>query len=135
MAIRVFHVDEPDRMVPMIARDARLVVWPRRGSQIANMNYVDMQPGEQNIPHVHEGSEDTIFVLDGRGTIEDITNECELEFETGDAVHVPVGIWHAVKANRDSRIESCGGPTPTDWNMMLRVAAYDAELVNQLPKR
>ena len=54
MAIHVFHIDEPDRMMPMIARDARLVVWAGRGSQTANMNYVDMQPGERNIPHVHE---------------------------------------------------------------------------------
>ncbi len=135
MAIRVFHVDEPERMVPLIARDARLIVWPGRGSQTTNMNYVNMQLGERNVPHVHEGSEDTIFVLDGRGTIEDLTNECELEFETGDAVHVPVGIWHAVKADRDSRVESCGGPAPTDWAMMLRVGVYDAELVKQLQRR
>lgn len=132
MGIHVFHIDDPDRMMPMIARDARLIVWPGRGSQTANMNYVDMQPGERNIPHVHEASEDTIYVLDGRGTIEDLTNETELPFEKGDVVHVPVGLWHAVKADRDSRIESCGGPAPTDWAMMLRIGAHDAELMKRL---
>ena len=132
MAINVFHIDEPDRMLPMIAKDARLIVWPGRGSQTANMNYVDMQPGERNIPHVHEGSEDTIYILDGKGTIEDLTNEVELEFAKGDVVHVPVGLMHAVKANLGSRVESCGGPAPTDWAMMLRSEAYDGELLKRL---
>jgi len=132
MAIHAFHIDDPDRMMPMIARDARLVVWAGRGSQTANMNYVDMQPGERNSPHVHEGSEDTIFVLDGKGTVEDLTNEVELSFEAGEVVHVPVGIWHAVKADRGSRIESCGGPAPADWNMLLRIGAHDHELLERL---
>ena len=110
--------------MPMIARDARLVVWAGRGSQTANMNYVDMQPGERNIPHIHAGSEDTLYVLDGRGTIEDLTNGVELEFEAPCAVHVPVGVEHAVKADRDSHIESVGGPAPADWNMLVRVGGY-----------
>jgi quercetin dioxygenase-like cupin family protein len=132
VSIHVFHIDQPDRMMPMIARDARLVVWPGRGSQSANMNYVDMQPGERNVPHAHEQSEDTIFVLDGKGTIEDLTHEVELQFKAGDVVHVPVGIWHAVKADRDSHIESCGGPAPADWNMMMRIGAVDDELFERL---
>ncbi len=59
MAIKVFHRDQPDQMLPIIARDARLVVWPGVGARTANMNYVDMQPGEKNVPHVHANSEDT----------------------------------------------------------------------------
>ena len=99
MAVHVLHRDQPDLMMPMIARDARLVVWPGRGSQTANMNYVDMQPGERNVPHVHTGSEDTLYVIAGEGTIEDIDNGNELEFEAPCAIHVPVGVWHAVKAD------------------------------------
>ncbi|MDH3463892.1 MAG: hypothetical protein OEM32_09740, partial [Acidimicrobiia bacterium] len=79
MSIRVFHRDEPTAIVPMIARDARLIVWPGVGAQTANMNYVDMQPGERNVEHVHVESEDTIYILAGRGTIKDITNDIELE--------------------------------------------------------
>lgn len=122
--IDIYHRDTPDLTMPMIARDARLVVWVGRGSQTANMNYVNMQPGERNVPHVHAGSEDTLYVLDGRGTIEDLTHEVELSFEAPCAVHVPVGVWHAVKADRGSRIESVGGPAPADWNMMVNVGAY-----------
>jgi quercetin dioxygenase-like cupin family protein len=122
--IDLFHRDRPDLMMPMIARDARLVVWAGRGSQTANMNYVDMQPGERNIPHIHAGSEDTLYVLDGKGTIEDLTNGVEIPFEAPCVVHVPLGVMHAVKADRGSHIESVGGPAPADWNMLVRVGGY-----------
>jgi quercetin dioxygenase-like cupin family protein len=124
MAIHVLHCDEPDLMMPMIASDARLIVWAGRGSQTANMNYVDMQPGERNTPHTHNGSEDTLYVLNGRGTVEDLSNGIEIPFEAPCAVHVPVGLWHAVKADRNSNIESVGGPSPSDWNMLVKVGGY-----------
>lgn len=127
MAIRVFHKDEPSAMVPMIAKDARLIVWPGVGAETANMNYVDMMPGERNVEHVHEESEDTIYILSGRGTIQDLTNDLELELQAGDVVHVPVGIWHAVAGNRDDHIESVGGPCPADWNMLRKAGLVPTE--------
>jgi quercetin dioxygenase-like cupin family protein len=114
----VFHRDQPSAMVPMIAKDARLVVWPGVGAETANMNYVNMQPGERNVDHVHPESEDTIYILDGKGSIEDVTNGLRFEFEAGDVVHVPVGVWHAVSGDRGEHIESVGGPCPADWNML-----------------
>lgn len=123
MSITVFHRDRPDRIVPMIARDARLVVWPGVGAQTANMNYVDMQPGERNVPHFHRLSEDTIFILDGRGSIADLDNDLVLEFSAGQVVHVPVGVRHAVAGDRGSRIESVGGPCPADLEMLEAIGA------------
>ena len=123
MAIKVFHRDQPDRMLPIIARDARLVVWPGVGAHTANMNYVDMQPGEKNVPHVHAESEDTIFVLDGKGTVEDFSNGIRIEFEAGQVIHVPAGIRHAVSADRGSRIESVGGPCPADMALLKACGA------------
>jgi quercetin dioxygenase-like cupin family protein len=125
MAVHVFHRDSPDLMMPMIARDARLVVWAGSGSQTANMNYVNMEAGERNIPHVHTGSEDTLYVISGSGSVEDIDHGVELQFDAPCAVHIPVGVWHAVKADRNSHIESVGGPTPVDWNLMVRIGAYE----------
>ena len=119
--VRTFHRDQPTAIVPMIARDARLIVWAGVGAYTANMNYVDMQAGERNKDHVHVESEDTIYILDGKGSIEDLTNGLRLEFEAGDVVHVPVGVWHAVSGDRDDHVESVGGPCPADWNM-LRIA-------------
>lgn len=109
--------------MPIIAKDARLVVWPGVGAETANMNYVDMQPGEENVPHIHSRSEDTIYILRGKGTIEDYDNDQCLTFQAGQVIHVPVGLKHAVRADRGSRIESVGGPCPADYDMLRLVGA------------
>jgi quercetin dioxygenase-like cupin family protein len=114
MAIRVFHRDDAKTRLPMIARDARLVVWPGVGAWTANMNYVRMMPGEENVPHAHAESEDTIFVLSGEGTIEDLTNGTSHAFRAGQVVHVPAGLRHCVRGDRGVLVESVGGPCPAD---------------------
>ena len=86
MAIRVFHRDKPDVMLPLISKDARLVVWPGVGSESANMNYVRMEPGEANVPHRHASSEDTIYILAGEGTVTDYNHDRKLEFRAGDVI-------------------------------------------------
>ena len=125
MGVHVFHIDRPDLMMPIIARDARLIVWPGRGSQVANMNYVDMQPGEENVPHIHADSDDTIYILEGRGTIHDHSNGTSLQFEAGHVIHVPQGVEHQVVADRDSAIVSVGGPSPADLAMLRRAGALE----------
>lgn len=124
MAIHVFHRDQPDERMPMIASDARLIVWPGVGAENANMNYVRMQPGEQNVPHVHRQSEDTIFVLEGRGTIADLSNDRELQFEAGEVVHVAPGVEHQVRADRGAEIVSVGGPCPADIELLRAIGLW-----------
>lgn len=124
MAIRVFHRDRPDRMLPIISRDARLIVWPGVGAMTANMNYVRLEPGEANVPHIHPESEDTIFILSGEGTVDDHDNGVTLEFHANQAIHVPVGVKHAVKADRGVEVISTGGPCPADYRMLRAVGAW-----------
>ena len=114
MAVRVFHRDRPDKLMPQIASDARLVVWPGVGAHEANMNFVVMRAGEQNVPHTHHDSEDTIFVLSGRGSVADLSSGRVLEFEAGQAIHVPPGVEHQVRGDRGSDVVSVGGPCPAD---------------------
>ena len=123
MAIRVFHRDKPDLMLPLISRDARFVIWPGVGADTANMNYVRMDPGEANVPHVHVASEDTIFILEGEGTIRDHDNDVALPFRAGQAVHVPIGLKHAVSADRGVGVVSVGGPAPADFALLRKVGA------------
>lgn len=127
-AIRTFHRDNPDVMLPMIASDARLVVWLGAGARNANMNYVSMQPGEENVPHAHADSEDTIYIVSGRGTVEDLTHGFALEFEAGQAIQVPPGIQHRVKADRGSPVVSVGGPCPADVAMLKAAGVLPADL-------
>jgi quercetin dioxygenase-like cupin family protein len=121
MGFRVLHRDKPDAMLPMIASDARLIAWPGTGAETANMNYVVMAAGEENVPHLHRDSEDTIYVLSGRGTIADLTNGAELEFEANQVIHVPAGVEHQVRADRGSDVVSVGGPCPADRDLFVRL--------------
>lgn len=128
MAIRVYHRDEAEVRLPMIARDARLVVWPGVGAITANMNYVWMEAGEANFPHAHASSEDTIVVFAGAGTVEDLTHGVRHEFEAGQVVHVPVGIRHQIRADRGQSIESVGGPCPADLAGLRAAGVLDDDI-------
>ena len=119
-AVRLFHRDRPALRVPLISSDARLVVFPGVGAQTANMNYVRLAAGEENTAHSHPESEDTIAILSGRGTVDDLTNGVTLAFEAGDLIHVPIGLEHRVKADRGVGVESVGGPCPPDREMLRR---------------
>jgi quercetin dioxygenase-like cupin family protein len=116
--VRLFHRDRPSRRLPIISSDARLVVWPGVGAHTANMNYVRLEPGEENKPHRHPVSEDTIVILAGRGSVDDLTNGETHEFEAGDVIHVPIGLEHRVKADRGEGVVSVGGPCPPDTAML-----------------
>jgi quercetin dioxygenase-like cupin family protein len=128
VSIRVFHRDRPTLRLPLISRDARFVVWPGTGAWNANMNYVVLEPGEANVPHIHSHSEDTIFILDGEGTAADLDNGLDLPFRAGCIIHVPVGVRHAVRADRGTRVVSVGGPAPADVPLLRKVGAIPADL-------
>lgn len=123
MAINVFHRDEAALMLPLISSDARMIVWPGVGAWDATMNYVRMAPGEANKVHAHLESEDTIVILEGRGSVADLTNGVTLEFSAGDVIHVPVNVRHAVRADRGTGIVSVGGPCPADLAMLRACGA------------
>jgi quercetin dioxygenase-like cupin family protein len=127
--VRLFHRDRPGLLVPFISADARLVVWLGEGAVTANMNYVVLQPGERNREHVHVESEDTIHVLAGHGTAENVTTGEALPFGPGDTIHIEIGIWHAIAADRGETVVSVGGPCPADTDM-LRAAGVDVEAIS-----
>ncbi len=123
MSIRVFHRDHPTLKLELISKDARFVVWPGTDAWNANVNYVVLEPGEENVPHIHPISEDTIFIIEGKGTARDHTNGLAIPFEAGCIVHVPTGVKHAVCADRGERVVSVGGPAPADVPLLLKVGA------------
>ena len=116
--VRIFHRDDPGVRVPLISRNARLIVWLGVGAETANMNFVRLEPGEANVPHIHPESEDTIYILEGRGTVADFDHDRRLRFAAGQVLHVPTGIKHAVYADRGQAVVSVGGPAPADRHML-----------------
>lgn len=127
MSIKVFHRDSPSMYLPLISKDARLIIWPGVDAWRANLAYVRLEADESNKPHVHTISEDTIFILEGEGTIRDFTNGVDLPFRAGCLVHVPVGIEHAVMANKGVGIVSIGGPTPADLPLLKALDLIPAD--------
>jgi quercetin dioxygenase-like cupin family protein len=116
MPVRVFDASRDGVPLQLIARQARLIVWPGVGAKVASMNHVILEAGEANVPHTHVDSEDTIFVLEGNGTVRDFTHDLVLPVEAGCVIHVPEGIHHAVAA--ETRMVSVGGPCPPDLAML-----------------
>jgi quercetin dioxygenase-like cupin family protein len=116
MPVHVFHVERDGVPLPLISRQARLIVWPGNGAEVASMNHVILEAGEANVPHTHAESEDTIFVLEGRGVVRDFTHDVTLPVDAGCIIHVPEGIEHAVTAK--TRMVSVGGPCPPDRAML-----------------
>lgn len=121
--VRLFHRDRPDLLMPLISSDARLVVWPGVGAFSANMNYVRMKPGEENVPHVHPVSEDTIYIVEGRGSVRNVDDDTVQEFGSGQAIFVPAGVHHQVRADAGVPVVSVGGPCPPDYDMLRRLGA------------
>lgn len=126
--VRIFHRDRPGLQVPFISDDARLVVWLGSQAVTANMNYVVLEPGERNREHVHAYSEDTIHILEGHGTAENVSTKESFQFGPGDTIQIDIGTWHAVAADLGERVVSVGGPCPADVDM-LRAAGVDVDAI------
>jgi quercetin dioxygenase-like cupin family protein len=116
--IRLFDAEREGEPLPMIGRNVRLVVWPGTGARIATMNFAILEPGEENQPHAHAESDDTIAILAGEGTIDDLDAGESFSFVAGDVVFVRAGVTHKVKADRGVEIVSAGGPCPPDTGML-----------------
>ena len=56
---------------------------------------VNIVPGFQIAPHVHEGSTEFFYVVSGSGEFLDDTEWCPIQ--KGDAFKAPAGMTHAVK--------------------------------------
>lgn len=128
ITIRRVHRDDVQPGVPLISADARLLIWPGTGANYANMNWVRLEPGESNIPHRHAESEDTIYIIEGKGTVENTDTGDVYEFGAGDAVYVSPGVRHSVRADRGVPVISVGGPAPPDWTMVRSINARDLSL-------
>jgi quercetin dioxygenase-like cupin family protein len=125
--IRVIDPERDGAPVPMIGRNVKLAVWPGMGAEVATMVWAPLDAGEENVPHTHDASDDTIAVLEGAGTIEDLTNGVTYEFQAGQVLFVRAGIHHQVRADRGVGIFSVGGPCPPDFKMLKAMGLVPAD--------
>lgn len=71
------------------------------GSTQHIMGYSELHVNDRVHPHVHDYSEESFFVLEGRGRIH-IEQIDPIDFEQGDAVFVPKGKIHWIENTGDA---------------------------------
>lgn len=83
-----------------------------RPEKLSKVNFFDtermfcdlycFEPGQEQKPHVHDGSDKVYYVLEGRGTFRVGAEEREVEKEG--AVLAPLGVEHGVKNASGARL-------------------------------
>lgn len=115
MGIQVFHIDRDYKELPLVKGSyARAVIGPWVGAKHATFNYVVMQPGQENVPHVHAKSEDVIFLLQGNAIVTDLDARKDYPISPGNVVLIDAGTWHTVTVTGNVPYIGCGGPVPHD---------------------
>jgi quercetin dioxygenase-like cupin family protein len=118
MAIRVLHVDEDYVETPLVegGQPARIVAWPGTGATLGSLHYVEYDVGLSSIPHDHPASQELMYVIEGVGSIADMSGgngrEDVHEIRPGSVVIVDPGTVHQVRAT--TRLVNVGGPCPAD---------------------
>src|SRR5438552_18437646 len=97
MAIHILDPLADGVPMPMISRQARLVISPLMGARYAVMNVVILAPGVKNDPHMHVASEVSLFLLSVSGRVYDMDAGGRLTVEGGCAIVIEAGVRHIVE--------------------------------------
>ncbi|HYE81407.1 MAG TPA: cupin domain-containing protein [Clostridia bacterium] len=127
MAIKVITRDNFAKIPYIKGKFAKALVWPGMGSKFTTVNYFEMEPGDENVPHVHWQSEDSFYILSGEAYVVDLDTGEEQHIYPGCQVFVEPGTWHTVRVVGNSTYSSIGGPCPPDPEMFQK-----AGLMNQV---
>lgn len=68
------------------------------------------EPGQAQVPHVHEGADKVYAILEGTATI--TLGEDEHEVGAGELVHAPSGLPHGMRNESDERVRALVTMTP-----------------------
>ncbi len=78
-----------------------LVTDDRVGGTTSSLGYSVFKPGSATTSVSH-GVEEVAYVVSGSGRLD--TEEGEVRFRDGDALHIPPGTWHAVVNDSDADV-------------------------------
>lgn len=78
-----------------------LITGPRVGENASSLGYSVFRPGSATPSVLHE-VEEVAYVVSGSGHL--ATDDGEVRFREGDALHIPSGTWHAVVNDSDSDV-------------------------------
>jgi quercetin dioxygenase-like cupin family protein len=78
-----------------------LVTEDRVDGNASSIGYSVFKPGSSTASVSHE-TEEVAYVVSGSGRLD--TDEGEVRFQTGDALHIPPHTWHAVVNDSDAEV-------------------------------
>lgn len=78
-----------------------LVTGERVEAASASLGYSVFKPHSETVSVAHE-TEEVAYVVDGTGALR--TDGGEVRFQSGDALHIPPGEWHAVVNDSDADV-------------------------------
>jgi quercetin dioxygenase-like cupin family protein len=91
----------PDIELPNGSFSRMLVTGERAEGATASLGYSVFRPGTALGSVAHE-TEELAYVLSGRGRLQ--LDDGPVEFEAGQALHIPAGVWHAVVNDGDQDV-------------------------------
>ena len=78
-----------------------LVTGERVGETVSSIGFSVFKPGSATTSVSHE-TEEVAYVVSGSGRLD--TDDGEVRFATGDAIHIPPRTWHAVVNDSDADV-------------------------------
>lgn len=78
-----------------------LVTEERVGGNASSIGFSVFKPGSTTASVSHQ-TEEVAYVVSGSGRLD--TDDGEVRFEAGDALHIPPGTWHAVVNDSDADV-------------------------------
>jgi mannose-6-phosphate isomerase-like protein (cupin superfamily) len=98
--------------LPFTTKDGSTIrsLLDRANAPVANQSLAEatLPPGSETERHYHAASEEFYYLLEGRGRME--IDGVVSEVEAGDAILIPAGAWHQIKATEALRFLCCCAP-------------------------
>jgi len=95
-----FTVKNRDKVTPYPTKDGSIVweLYHPNHLQMTDVSIAEayVEGGTETKPHVHHAAQEIYYIIDGEGTM--MLNNRRIDIRTGDAVLIPSGTSHKVKA-------------------------------------
>jgi mannose-6-phosphate isomerase-like protein (cupin superfamily) len=92
---------------PFTTKDGSLI-RELQHTQAQSLAEAKLEPGQVTERHYHRASEEIYFLLDGTGVLE-LDGQVR-DVQPGDAVLIPPGAWHQIRALEPLRFLCCCSP-------------------------
>ncbi len=101
-----------DEQPPFTTKDGSTIrsILDRANAPVANQSLAEatLPAGAATDRHYHKASEELYFLLEGRGEME--IDGASRKVGPGDAILIPAGAWHQIRATEPLRFLCCCAP-------------------------